>query len=84
MVAAVWKSKPQLEKNFIHHQQDRGSPVKQLKQPNTKSHRFSDQKIQVNFQREEDCLMLQLPHSNYTVSAENLQPLHGEQTYWPA
>ena len=34
MVAAVWKSKPQLV--FIHHQQDRGSSVEQLKKPNTK------------------------------------------------
>ena len=30
MVAAVWKSKPQLERIIIHHHQDRGSPVEQL------------------------------------------------------
>ena len=36
MVAAVWKSKPQLEKKFIYHQQDRGSSVKWLKKPTTK------------------------------------------------
>ena len=36
MVAVVWRLKPQLEKIIIHHQQDRGYPVEQLKKPNTK------------------------------------------------
>ena len=36
MVAAVWKSKPQLKKIIIHHQQDRGSPVEKLRKANTK------------------------------------------------
>ena len=83
MVAAVWKSKPQLEKlSFITNKTgDLQLKSFERKIPNAK---ILKPKFKVKIQREEDRLKLQLPRSNYTTSTENQQPLHGEQTYWPA
>ena len=83
MVAAVWKSKPQLEKIIFITYKTGDLQLKNFERkiPNAK---ILKPKFKVKIQREEDRLKLQLPRSNYNTSAENLQPLHGEQTYWPA
>ena len=71
-------------REIIIHQQDRGSPVEKGLERKLPNIQILRPKLKHKIQGEEDCLKPQLLCSNYTNSAENLQPLHGEQTYWPA
>ena len=75
MVAAVWKLKAQLEKLLfiINKTGDLQLKSFERKIPNAQ---ILKPIFKIKIQREEDRLKLQLPRSNYTTSAENLQPLH--------
>ena len=83
MVAAVWKSKPQLERLLFINNKTGDLQLKSLERKLPNAYILSP-KLKDKIQGEEECLKLQSPNRSYTNSAENLQPLHGEQTYWLA
>ena len=72
MVAAVWKSKPQLEKIIILHQQDRGSPVEK---PSKEITKCIDSQTKITSQNPERKTLLEA-----TASPQQLHNQHREST----